>query len=55
MVRLSHRLSHSLMALTSCDVGPPTQLMADPSSAFHALCMAQGQEEYDKLSFMAKI
>jgi len=35
------------------EYGKPVDLMRDQSSAFHGLCMAQGEEEYDKLLAMA--
>jgi len=35
------------------EYGKPVDLMRDQSSAFHGLCMAQGEEEYGKLLAMA--
>jgi ABC-type glutathione transport system ATPase component len=35
------------------EYGKPVDLMRDQSSAFHRLCMAQGEEEYEKLMSMA--
>ncbi|WVO18186.1 hypothetical protein L204_105890 [Cryptococcus depauperatus] len=35
--------------------GEPSQLIQDSQSAFHGLCMAQGQEEFDSLLSMARI
>jgi len=35
------------------EYGRPVDLMRDQSSAFHRLCMAQGEEEYEKLMSMA--
>jgi ABC-type multidrug transport system fused ATPase/permease subunit len=35
------------------EYGKPVDLMRDQSSAFHGLCMAQGQKEYGKLLAMA--
>jgi len=32
----------------------PSKLMRNPDSAFHSLCMAQGQEEYDRLLKLAE-
>ena len=35
------------------EYGQPRALVADGASAFRALCMAQGPEEFDKLVAMA--
>jgi ABC-type multidrug transport system fused ATPase/permease subunit len=35
------------------EYGKPVDLMRDHDSAFHGLCMAQGEEEYRKLLDMA--
>ena len=31
------------------EYGSPAVLIRDPKSAFYGLCMAQGQEEYERL------
>ncbi|ORY26307.1 P-loop containing nucleoside triphosphate hydrolase protein [Naematelia encephala] len=36
------------------EYGKPVDLVADTTSAFHALCMAQGEEEYNKLLAMVQ-
>jgi len=39
-----------------CDLqtGSPADLVADDKSSFYKLCMAQGQEEFDKLAGMVQ-
>jgi ABC-type multidrug transport system fused ATPase/permease subunit len=36
------------------EYGRPLDLIENEESAFHGLCMAQGQDEFDKLIAMAR-
>lgn len=36
------------------EYGRPLDLIENEGSAFHGLCMAQGQDEFDKLLAMAR-
>lgn len=38
---------------TVVEFGPPVELMEKDSSAFRALCMAQGHDEYERLRSLA--
>ena len=53
---MRERFRSTVSVKCGCDLqtGSPADLVADDKSSFYKLCMAQGQEEFDKLAGMVQ-